>query len=174
MKIIIKPNATHAPAYSSDYIALVPTENLLLELENSRDDLLSLIETLNEELGDYAYAPGKWTMKELVRHIIDAERIFVYRAFRFSRKDLAPLPGFDEDAYVAITKGMQWSWKQIADDFRAVRASSFTLYASLTDDMLDHVGTANGHPYSPRALGYMTVGHHLHHTHVLRAKYLSK
>lgn len=172
--MILKPIPEHAPAYSSHYIALVPSQDLLKELNDSRDDLMALIQTLSEEQGEFAYAEGKWTMKELVRHIIDAERIFVYRAFRFSRKDLAPLPGFDEDAYVAITKGMQWSWSQIADDFLAVRASSYTLYASLTEEMLDFVGTANGQPYSPRALGYMTVGHHLHHIHVLREKYLSK
>jgi hypothetical protein len=169
--MIKKPAAVELSLYAGYYIDLVEENDLLAALHSSQEAMLELLETYSEDRGEWAYAEGKWNTREVVCHIIDAERIFAYRAFRFSRKDRTPLPGFEEDDYIRQTKTMQWNWGQIANDFLAVRSASISLYSSLTPDMLDFVGIANDKEYTARMLGYMTVGHQWHHVHVLKTKY---
>jgi uncharacterized damage-inducible protein DinB len=132
----------------------------------------AFIQSIPAEKADYKYAEGKWTVKQVLRHIIDTERIFVYRAFRFSRFDTTPLAGFDEDAYIDATQTIDYSLNDLLEEFVSVRQTTIQVYKTMTPAMLDFKGTANNIPITPRCIGYMAVGHNLHHCNVIRERYL--
>lgn len=168
---ITKPTAGSLTPYAQYYIDKVNQQDLIEALSDSRSALVDWMSALSEEQGDYRYAPGKWTVKEVVRHMVDVERILCYRAFRFSRKDATALPGFEENDYIRHTEHLALPWKVIITEYSAVRASSLSLYEAMSMDMLDFPGLANNTPYSARILGFMTVGHQLHHAQILHDRY---
>ena len=169
-----KPDPTQVPPYYHYYIGLVKQDHLIEALDASAAETEALIASLTEEQGHSAYAPGKWTAHEVLRHIIDCERIFAYRALRFSRFDATPLNGFEEDDYILNAKEIPTSNAMTLADFRAVRASTRVLFEQMTEKMLDATGQANGLSVNVRGIGYMVVGHSLHHLKVIREKYLGQ
>lgn len=122
---------------------------------------------------NYRYAEGKWTVKEVLQHIIDAERIFAYRALCFARKDATPLPGFEENDYAANSKADQRKWKDIVKEFEAVRRSTETLFGSFDDEQLDTAGTSSGKSNYVMAIGFIIAGHANHHIKVTKERYLT-
>jgi uncharacterized damage-inducible protein DinB len=127
---------------------------------------------LPEEKGAYAYAQGKWTIKELLQHVIDAERIFAYRALRFARKDATPLPSFDENAYAQHSYAADRTLQSLKDEFNAVRASTDMMLSSFNEDQLNASGTASNKHITVNALAFIIYGHLLHHKAIIEERYL--
>ena len=158
--------------YYQGYIDLAGNDLLIAGLTKSMYRHLNLFSSISEDKMNSAYAEGKWTIKELIVHLIDAERVFAYRALRCARKDKTDLPGFDQDDYVATSEANNRSKASLIEEYEAVRKSTISLFKSFTDDMLEQVGTANGNPMSPRALGFIIIGHEKHHARIIRERYL--
>ena len=134
--------------------------------------MVPFLKSLSADKWDYSYAPGKWTVKELVQHLIDAERIFAYRALCFARKDATPLPGFDENSYVVHSAANRRSAEDLMQEFLLVQQSSAALFASFDKVQLESTGSANGNPVYVRGIGYIIIGHALHHKAILEERYL--
>ncbi|MFA5620666.1 MAG: DinB family protein [Weeksellaceae bacterium] len=163
---------TGIPAFFHYYFDLLVSDNLMAEFARSSRITNDLIQKIPVEKENFSYAPGKWTTKEVIRHIIDCERIYVYRAFRFSRFDNTPLPGFDEDLFIENLKGIEFSLSDLEEEFESVRKSTLSLYKHLTDKMLDFEGSANQVAFTARKIGFMIVGHNLHHCNFIETNYL--
>ncbi len=161
----------YAPFYKN-YIKGLGDVDLFEVLRSSLDATLNTLKNLPEEKLVYRYAEGKWTIKELVQHIIDAERVLSYRALRFSRNDSTDLHGFDEDWYVNNSHGNNRNFKELLDEFSNIRKASISLFTSFTPEMLTMSGSANGSLMSVRALAFVIVGHQMHHLKIIKEKYL--
>lgn len=159
-------------AFNGTYIKALDNVDLLEELEISLHDFIKFVQNIPLDKFDYRYAEGKWTIKEIIQHIIDAERIFAYRALRISRNDQTPLPGFDENDYVDNTSGNNRSIQELLTEFSAVRHSNLLLFKSFSDEQLTRMGIASNHPVSARALGFLIIGHQKHHQRVFQERYL--
>ena len=171
MTRIPRPRADeHSPFYSG-YIALVPDGDLVQTLRDQQLETVRLLRPLGEERARFAYAPGKWTVKEVVGHVSDAERIFAYRALRFARGDAQPLAGFDENAYVPAGRFNERTLNGLLDEFEAVRAASIPLFTHLNAEELARRGTSNNNTITVRALAYIIAGHERHHVKLLRERY---
>ncbi|GAA4329527.1 DinB family protein [Flaviaesturariibacter amylovorans] len=160
------------PAFYHRYIARAEAPTLAGTLA-LRHGVLPLLRALPAAKWDFAYAPGKWTIKELVQHLIDAERIFAYRALCFARGESAALPGFEEDDYVRTSEAGRRSPESILSELERLFASTDDLFASLSEEALERSGNANGNPIYVRAIGYIVSGHVLHHRAVLEERYLA-
>ncbi|HEY8461386.1 MAG TPA: DinB family protein [Blastocatellia bacterium] len=167
-----KPETTEYAPYFEKYISLVGEGDIVETLGRQIEGTLSLIRGLGEAQGDHRYAPGKWSVKEVIGHLIDAERIFAYRAMRFARNDATPLPGFDENAFVANAGFGSRSLADLADEFEYVRKSNVYLFKNLDGDALLRRGLSNNNELSARAIAYIIAGHELHHAGILRTRYL--
>lgn len=163
-----------APQYFHYFFDLVQSDDLLAELEKSNKLTQELFSLITPEKENYSYQPNKWTTKDVLRHIIDCERVFTYRAFRFSRFDDTELSGFDENKYIDSLKNVEQNLADLKDEFESVRKSTTTLFKIMTNEMLDFKGTANKLALTPRMLGFMTVGHNLHHYNFIKTNYLNK
>ena len=173
MKHIIKPNVNEYPAFYGTYIRVAPEEgDILRELNHSFEALRTFMESLPTEKLTYRYAEGKWTIKELLVHLIDAERVFAYRALRIARADKTPLAGFDENEYVPNSGANERSLVSILREYTAVRFATIELFANMTNQMLANIGNENGGEMSARALPYIIAGHEAHHLRVIRERYL--
>ncbi len=172
--MITKPILTDAPKYFHHYINLVHEEDLMIALIKSEEATAAIINSIRKEQENFCYAEGKWSIKEVLQHITDSERIFAYRALRFSRRDATPLSGFDENHYVPNANTSERSIKNILDEYQAVRASSIALYQYMNDEMLDFKALANGVENSARAMGWMIAGHNIHHLNVIKERYLNQ
>lgn len=166
-------NGEFAP-YFGKYIDLAKGDNVAELIANHQADLLSFYNSLPEDKADYAYAADKWTVKEVLQHLIDAERIFAYRILCISRGDSTPLPGFDENAYNKNANANNRSLSSLKDEFNAVRSSTDLLLLSLSDDELNRMGTASNKPAKANSIAYIVFGHLLHHQNILRERYLGK
>ncbi|OYU84972.1 MAG: damage-inducible protein DinB [Flavobacterium sp. BFFFF2] len=160
----------YAPYYGT-YLSLVPDDNLLEVLEIAQHQFIKFVQDVPLEKIDYAYAPGKWTLKDMVQHIVDVERVFAYRALRIGRGDTTDLPGFDENEYADAAQANRRSMQGLLSEFAAVRLSTLCLFGSLSSEELMKMGTASGHNISPLALGYIIVGHQIHHMKVFTERY---
>jgi uncharacterized damage-inducible protein DinB len=161
-----------APFYQR-YINLVPDDgNLLIHLEDIFSDTEEMIGPLSEEQMEFRYAQDKWTIKDMLVHMSDTERIFVYRALRFSRGDETPLAGFDESEYAKYTGANERDKEDIMREYSLVRESSIAFIETLSDEALNRRGTANGYPVSVRLMVNLIYGHHKHHLNLLRERYL--
>ncbi|HEY7235331.1 MAG TPA: DinB family protein [Gemmatimonadaceae bacterium] len=158
-------------AYYERYISLVPEGNLVDLLVEQQLDTIGMLRRVDDERGLFAYAPGKWTIKEVIGHICDAERIFAYRALRFARGDSQALAGFDENAYAPAGRFNERRIGGLIDEFQSIRASTVHVFRYLNEDELTRRGPANGNPISVRALGYVIAGHERHHAKLLRERY---
>lgn len=162
----------YAPFYQK-YVDKVPEGDIISVLEYSKHQLLSLLENTPADKYDYRYAEGKWSMKETLLHMIDAERVFSYRALRIARKDQTPLSGFDQDAYVPVSEAAQRTWQSLIDEYKAVRDASIHLFKNISEEASFRLGMASNAAVSVRALAYITAGHELHHLHLFIEKYLN-
>lgn len=154
------------------YVTLVPDGDILSTLAAQNQDTLALLRGLPEEKGAFRYAPGKWSIKELVGHVTDTERIFASRALRFGRNDSTPLPGFDENDYVRNSSFGEYPLADLVDGFESVRTSTIFLFKHMSAEAADRTGKANNAEVSVRALAWIIAGHERHHLGVLRTRYL--
>lgn len=166
-----RPTAEEYNPYYGPYIASV-ADHVVNELKEQAENFPAFIRSIPKEKENYAYAPGKWTIKELLGHIIDTERIMAYRALRFARNDGQNLPGFDENDYVKHSHYAQRSLESLANEFMAVRNANLFLFESFTEEELLRRGTANHNEVSVRALVFIIAGHLSHHQKVLKERYL--
>lgn len=171
--IVAKPQAGEYAPFAEKYISLIAEGDIVAILEQQRRNLVLLLSGRDEADGDFRYAPDKWTVKEALGHINDAERIFSYRALRISRGDKTPLPGFEQDDYVRDGGHNQCALSDLIEEFIAVRRASVSLFRNLQEDAWTRRGTTNNHEFSVRALAYTLAGHELHHTKILTDKYFS-
>ena len=154
------------------YIESLDDITLLDELEISLHDFIKFVQNIPMDKFDYRYAENKWTIKDIIQHIIDAERIFAYRALRISRNDKTPLPGFEENEYAQNTNAINRSIQELLTELSAVRHSNLLLFKSLSDEQLTKLGTASNHTISVRAIGFLIIGHQKHHQKVFQERYL--
>jgi len=167
---ILKTEEFHP--YYKNYIALAKHTDIVQGLEESKKEFVSFAKTISDNKWTYAYAPEKWSIAEVLQHIIDTERIFAYRALRFARKDKTPIVGFEQDDYVPNSGANQMTIDALVSDYQAVRSATISLFHSFSEEMLVGIGNANGANMSARAVGYMLVGHQQHHLSVLQERYL--
>jgi hypothetical protein len=165
-----RPPATEYAPYYEKYIALVPEDDILAVLEGQLAETLALLRPIPEAKGGQRHPPYTWSIKEVVGHLNDTERIFGYRALRFARSDSTPLPGFDENAYVRAAEFDLVPLYELVSEFEALRRSHLFLLASLSEIAWGRVGQANGNDVSVRALAYIIAGHTRHHTAILRQR----
>ena len=158
-----KPSPTTYPPYFQKYIDLVPDEELLSGFVNQAVIIKSLLGSITEEKSVFAYAPGKWTLKDLLQHMIDTERIFCYRALCFARKEAFHLPGFDENEYAANASANNRTWQSLKEEFIAVRNATELLFKSFSEEELLRSGIANNILTSAVSMGFITLGHVYHH-----------
>jgi uncharacterized damage-inducible protein DinB len=167
-----KPALTeHAPEFSN-YVALVGEGDIIQTLERQIENSLSLLRTIPSDKANFRYAPEKWSVKELLGHLIDSERIFSYRALRFARNDQTPLPGYEQNDYVRNADFDNRDLGEMAEEFATVRRATVQLFRPLNETEWMRRGKANENDVSVRALAYIIAGHELHHMEVLRTRYL--
>lgn len=167
-----RPTSNEYPAFYKNYVDNVKTENIIKELTNQVLDIQAIISEIPEDRENYVYAEGKWTIKEIIGHIIDTERIFGYRAMRFARKDKTPLSGFDESAFVTNGKFQNQTLYSLAHEFAIVREANLSLFKVWDEEALSQMGVANDVSISVRAILYIIAGHATHHINVIKSKYL--
>jgi len=160
------------PEYYAPYVEPVIDLDLIPGLIVSGNEALEFYRSIKEESGEYRYAEDKWSIKEVLTHILDAERIFSYRALAFSRNETNNLPGFDQELYIKESNASNRKLHKIVDELANVRAATIDLFSAMSDDMLSRTGTASGVQFSARALGYVVLGHELHHRGVIQSKYI--
>jgi hypothetical protein len=171
---IAAPDPSEYAPYYGRYITLVTGSDVVAALEDQPRETLALLSTLSEEQGDYRYAPDKWSIKEMLGHVIDAERVFAYRALRFARRDATPLASFEQDDYVRAGSFGDRRVGDLIEEFVAVRRASVWLFRALSPEAWMRRGIASGNPVSVRAVAYIIAGHELHHRMVLKEKYLNR
>jgi len=168
-----RPDLAILPGFGAQYVAYTDGySNLINCLEETKIATEALMNAIPSEKESFAYADGKWSVKSVFLHCIEAERVFQYRAMRFSRFDATPLPGFDEDWYAEHHNSSGRSLAEIAEEFSAVRMSTILLFKGMTTEMLKFEGTMNGFQCTARNLGWMIAGHTMHHCKVVKERYL--
>jgi uncharacterized damage-inducible protein DinB len=172
--MIPRPDASEFLPYYGKYIDRVPDGDLLETLRTQLGETLALVRGLPEERGGHRYAPGKWSIREVLGHVIDAERIFAYRVLRIGRGDATPLASFDENAYAESSGADARTLADLAEELEHVRLGNIALLRGLGDEGLARQGTASGGTVSARALAWIIAGHELHHVALLRERYLAE
>jgi uncharacterized damage-inducible protein DinB len=173
MKLIPRPEPGEYAPYAIMYIGLLPDDGLILKhLEDNLRTTTEFLRRLPEEKLTYRYAEGKWTIKEILAHHIDDERIYAYRALRFARNDKSELPGFEQDDYAPESGANERSLDDLLDEFAAVRKSTIALFNSFNEHVLTRAGVASGNVMSVRAIAYHIAGHELHHMNIIKERYL--
>ena len=166
-------NLETIPAFYKGYVKLVSHPDVLQALRISGYRTMEIIHSIPESKSDFRYAEGKWSVREVLCHMMDAERIFGYRALRFARNDRTELPGFDEKEYALQLNATGRSLTQIGDEMQHLRTSTVDLFESFTEEMLKRKGSANKSELSVLALGIIIAGHETHHCKILRERYLN-
>ena len=167
-----RPDLSRVPEFYHGYISKTKGDDVMAALRNSTRELFSLLKSIPPEKHDHRYAEGKWTIKEVVQHMIDAERVFAYRALRFARKDDTPLPGFDENLFAQTAKADRRNWNDLIEEFGALRQASEAMFTSFDDEQLESSGIANEHSNYVLGIGYILAGHVNHHCQVIKERYL--
>ncbi len=167
-----RPDIEKVPDFYKPYVELVKDMDMMDALRFASKKAQQLVPYIPEEKGGYRYAEGKWTVKEVLNHMMDTERVFAYRALRFSRNDQTPLSPFDEDFYAPKANAHARDIQQLARELKRLRETTIDLFASMTPEMLQYEGTASGKRLSVLYLGYITAGHDLHHQRILQERYL--
>ncbi len=166
-----RPDASEHIPYYAKYISLVPKGNILTLLEEQAKNTSTFLSSLTEEQSLKRYAPDKWSIKEVIGHLSDSERVFAYRALRFARDDKTALPGFESDDYIEPGRFNKRNWQGLIEDFEAVRHATIKLYEPLDETAWTRQGVANNDAVSVRALAYIIVGHELHHVKLIKELY---
>ena len=166
-----RPESTEHAPYFARYIDLVPEADVLTALDWQMKETARILGKLDEERANFRYADGKWTIKQVIGHLGDVERIFAYRALAIARGETNPLPGFDEDTYVRQAEFDSWRFQDLVDALSIVRRSNVLMFRNLSPDAWDRRGHANDSPATVRALAYSILGHERHHLGILRERY---
>ena len=161
-------------AYFTGYMNLIDTDKktIIESLKDSQKDFEGLFNSLPKEKQSFAYAEGKWTIKELIQHIIDTERVFSYRALCFARNDKTFLPGYDQDLFVMNDTANERNYEDLLEEMATLRKSTIQLFKSFSDESLLRIGVASENKMSVRALGYLFSGHQIHHLNIVKERYL--
>jgi hypothetical protein len=167
-----RPDLKQVPEWYHGYINHVNGNDFLSEMKKQTPEVIRFFKRIPAAKHNFKYAKGKWTPKDLLQHIIDAERIFAYRALCFARKDKTPLPSFDENDYASSSRASKREWKVLVEELKTVRASNEMLFSSFNREQLNSIGIANNNPISVNAIGFIMVGHLQHHINILRERYL--
>lgn len=169
-----RPGRSEYSEFYQPYLNIIPAGDSGLNelLTSSLEACNSLFAGLETGKEDYRYAEGKWSIKELLQHIIDTERVFAYRALRFARTDSTVLPGFDENLYVETCEAAERSLSSLLDEFNLIRKSNMIMFATMSENILKRMGQVDGNEISVRALGFIICGHLLHHLRVIEERYL--
>jgi uncharacterized damage-inducible protein DinB len=168
----IKPEANEYNPYYEKYISLVPDADVVETLERQIEDTLALLGGVTEERAAHRYEPGKWSVKQVVGHLVDAERIFAYRALAIARGDRKPLPGMDPDEYMSVANFDARTLADLADEFAHVRRSNVRMLRAFDADAWARRGVASDNEVTVRALAHIIAGHEIHHVKILRERYL--
>ncbi|MER2999597.1 DinB family protein [Pontibacter populi] len=170
---IKRPLQNEYPAYYLPYVNQVPENAEIMQtLEEQNSEIRSLFAAIDDDRAEEAYADGKWTMKELLQHMIDSERVFAYRALCIARGEQTPLPGFDENMYAENSRANDRLLRDILEEYDLVRRSNMCMFRGFDSTMLENVGTANGKQITLRGLIYVIAGHERHHINILKERYL--
>ena len=161
----------YAP-YQMNYIQLVPEQNILKGLVNQQEEMIHFFKSIPTFKQEYRYAEDKWTIKDLLLHLIDAERIFAYRALRIARNDTTLLPGFDENDFVVNANANEREFESLLKEFNSVRNATISLFENFSDTDLLKIGNASNASVSVRGIGYCILGHELHHKSIIIERYL--
>jgi hypothetical protein len=167
-----KPQANEAASYYFRYIDLAPTDDIVSFLDDQFKETMPFLEGISEERSTHRYAPDKWSIRELLNHVNDGERIFLGRALWFARGFTDPLPSFDQEIAVAGAKANDTTWADLVDEFRSVRLGTLSFLRNLPGEAWSRTGVASDNPFSVNALAYIIGGHLAHHVNVLKERYL--
>jgi hypothetical protein len=167
-----RPDLTKIPEWYHGYISQVAGNDPLVAMKNQTPVMLRFFNRISPEKRNYRYAKGKWTIKEMLQHIIDAERIFAYRALCIARQENTSLPGFDENDYADNSKARKRDWDNMIEELKVVRRSSEILFSSFDKEQMATYGVANNNPASVLAIAFIMVGHINHHIHVTKERYI--
>ena len=171
MRITELQAADYNPFYQT-YIDVLGDVELMELLRKQLQNFPKFLESLPDAKLSFSYAPGKWTLAEVLIHVLDAERVFQYRALRIMRGDTTPLPGFDQDVFVPNSDAGRRTKESIIEEYKVIRRSTLALYSNMNGQFLQNVGTVSGSPMTVAALGFIICGHQKHHRNVLRERYL--
>jgi hypothetical protein len=169
--VIQRPASSEYATSYSGYVNAVPDGDLLALLDEQGKETLMMLRAISEEKSRYRYAPGKWSIREVIGHVNDAERVFTYRALSFARGERAPLPSFDENAWGDATNADDRTLEDHAREMGAIRAATLALFRGFSPEHFTRSGTASGHTITVRALAYVVAGHERHHVRILRERY---
>jgi len=168
----MRPDLNKVPSYFHNYINQVEENSLDQAFRKQGSSMIRFFESIPESKVDYRYAEGKWSIREMLQHIVDAERVFSYRALCFARKDSTPLPGFDENIYAENSKAEKRDWNELIDELRVVRHGTELLFDSFDEEQLAAEGNASGKQNYVLGIGFIIVGHVTHHVKILKERYL--
>ena len=166
-----RPSATEYGSFHQTYINYTSGKDYSILVQQYQERIIESWNAIPTEKINFAYAPDKWTIKQMLQHVIDTERIFAYRALAIARKEPASLMGFDENEYAKNATATHRNWKEMIAEWKTVRQSTNILFASFTEEDLKQKGTASDSPISVNAIGFIIFGHALHHLHVLKERY---
>ena len=169
-----KPNITEYAPYYQRYIDLIHTDDIFSFFKQQAEEIVTLFTNLSEDQASFRYAEGKWTIKEVLAHIVDSERIFGYRVLAISRGEKNPLPGFAENEYVSNGKYENRSLKSLLAEYSHLSSANLELFKSLDEEMLSQKGIASGKEVTARAILFVTIGHENHHLEIIKTRYLAK
>jgi hypothetical protein len=169
----MRPTSSEAASYYFNYIDRVEGDDVLSVLHRQLDETVKFLSTVSEEKSLHRYAPDKWSLRELLNHVNDTERLFVFRALWFARGFEEPLPSFDQEIAVNNSGADAVSWKDMIDEFQSLRQTTLSFFRSLPEAAWGRSGVASGNPFTVRALAFITAGHVAHHVDVMRRLYLS-
>jgi len=172
--IIARPGIDEAPAYYERYVDIVSGGDAYAFMEKQLENIPAYIKSISESKSEFRYAPGKWSVKELISHITDCERVFSYRALTFARGESIALPGFDQDVWIKNIPFDLYSLADLAEEFETVRKGTLLVYKNLSEEALLRKGIANKNEVSVRAIAYITAGHAEHHLSILQSRYFGK
>jgi hypothetical protein len=166
------PQKDEYPAYYHTYVDTVPDGDIIKILKKQSDQIYKLLQNVSKKISLFRYSPGKWSVREIIGHMIDTERIFAYRALRFARNDQNDLPGFDENEYVRQSIYNDIKLKELVDEFCALRKSNTMMFKNFSDEITQRKGRANGNSFTVRAMAYIMAGHVNHHLGIIKERYL--
>lgn len=169
--MIKKPKDINPELYFSPFLLIAKGDELIESLIISKNELIDLIEEIDESMSNFRYEENKWTVKQVLKHICDSERVHSYRALRFSKNDKTDLPGYNENEYAEVDNSNNLNIEQIKNEFIAVRNATIELFKNLNLNSLDYIGTGNKQELTPRIIGWKISGHSTHHCYIIREKY---
>ncbi len=167
-----KPEQNEYPSYYGRYVKLIEDDNILNVLDRQKNEMVHLFNNISEEASGFRYADNKWSIKEVLGHMMDVERVFSYRALRFARQDQTPLAEFDQDKYIESANFDSRTLIDLNDEYRSMRECTHTLFSGFDDLMLNNKGVASRQIFTVRSVAFIIAGHELHHKHILKYKYL--